>query len=101
VNLLLQDVERIEVIRGPGATVWGANALNGITNIITKVRKTPRAARSPEAVARERGFSGFRNGGKMGDDLYYRVWGKGLETGRGFSSNGMAHDGWEVGRGGF
>jgi len=35
-NLVLEDVDRIEVIRGPGGTIWGSNAVNGVINIITK-----------------------------------------------------------------
>ncbi len=41
--MLLEDVDRIEVIRGPGGTIWGANAVNGVINIITKTPKTLKA----------------------------------------------------------
>jgi iron complex outermembrane receptor protein len=76
-DLLLEDVERIEVIRGPGATLWGANAVNGVINIITR---TAEATQGGLAVAgggnEERGFAGGRWGGTLGERGHYRVYGK-------------------------
>ena len=106
-DLLLQDVERIEVIRGPGATVWGANAVNGIINIITKsARETQGGLVTGGGGSFEGGFTGIRYGGKIGDDLYYRVWGKWFDRDTGFNGNpdlngiGSTHDDWRQGRGG-
>lgn len=78
IDLVMQDVERIEVIRGPGATVWGANAVNGVINIITKksedtqggmVSVTMGNIEQPNAVA--------RYGGELSDDTHYRIYAKG------------------------
>ena len=78
VDYPLQDVERIEIIRGPGASVWGANAVSGIINIITKSsRDTQGGFISGGGGTEERGFGAFRVGGKVGDNLYYRIYGKG------------------------
>ena len=61
------------MIRGPGATVWGANAVNGVINIITKSAKdTQGALLSGGAGTQERGFATARFGGKVGDELHYR-----------------------------
>ena len=107
-DVLLQDVDRIEVIRGPGATVWGENAVNGIINILTKHAKdTQGGLIFGGGGTDELGFSGFRYGGKSGDDLYYRVWGKWFERGTGFDSAlplepaGDPNDEWRQVRGGF
>ena len=101
-DLLLQDVDRIEVIRGPGATVWGANAVDGIINTITKSAKETQGGLIFGGGGNvERDFSGFRYGAKCGDDLYYRVWGKWREVDHGFNAAGDSHEDWHSGRGGF
>ena len=101
-DLLLEDVERIEVIRGPGATIWGANAVNGVINVITK-----RAADSQGGLAKvgggtfERGFASARIGGQSGDDVHYRVYGKWMERESTFIRGVPESDDWRQGRGGF
>lgn len=73
-DVMLEDVDRIEVIRGPGATVWGANAVNGVINIITKsAADTQGGLLTGGGGSYENGFGGFRWGGAVGDDLHYRV----------------------------
>jgi len=76
-DLLMEDVERIEVIRGPGASLWGANAVNGIINIITKSTKNSQGNLVTTYVGKgsERAIVGVRQGGKMGNQLSL-----GLET---------------------
>lgn len=87
-DVMLEDIDHIEVIRGPGGTLWGSNAVNGIVNIITKDAKQtqglylsanggtnlyPSGVSGTSAL---NGGSAFRYGGKAGDDLYYRVYGQ-------------------------
>jgi len=75
-NVVLEDVERIEVIRGPGATVWGANAVNGVINIITKSSKETQGGYYEGGAGTEQlGFNTFRYGGTLGSDFNYRVYG--------------------------
>ncbi len=76
-DMLLEDVDRIEVIRGPGAALWGANAVNGIINIITKKAKdTQGGLATLGAGTEEKGFAGLRYGGSAGEDTQYRVYAK-------------------------
>ncbi len=100
-DTVLEDVDRIEVIRGPGGTLWGENAVNGVINIITKHSSdTQGALISAGAGTEERGFGTVRYGGTIGDDLSYRVWGKYVSRDEGFRED-EAHDDWQIGRGGF
>lgn len=76
-NMLLEDVERIEVIRGSGATLWGANAVNGIINIITKnTEDTKGTYLSARYGNQERGTFEGRYGGTINENTNYRVYGK-------------------------
>ena len=102
-DVMLEDIDRIEVIRGPGATLWGANAVNGVINIISKKAKdTQSAVVTAGAGTDERGSGGVRYGNKIGNDTYYRAYGKYFNWGPSQYPSGMtAHDGWDTLRGGF
>ncbi|MBI1790303.1 MAG: TonB-dependent receptor [Acidobacteria bacterium] len=70
---LLEDIQRIEVIRGPGAAMRGANAVNGVINIVTRHTKdTQGALVSTSGGAESPGALGLRYGGRLGRGLYYR-----------------------------
>jgi len=102
-DVMLEDVDRIEVIRGPGATLWGANAVDGVINVITKKAKsTQSAVVTAGAGTEERAAGGVRYGGKLGNNTYYRAYTKYFDWGPSAYPSGMtAHDGWDALRGGF
>lgn len=76
-NLMLQDIERIEVVRGPGATLWGSNAVNGIINIISKsAADTQGGLLAGGGGNQETGFGAVRYGGQIGDNAWYRLYAK-------------------------
>jgi iron complex outermembrane recepter protein len=98
----LEDINRIEVIRGPGAALWGANAVNGVINITTKRAKdTQGLLVTGGAGTEERGFGTLRYGGKIGEKAFYRVYGKYLNRDDSAMTNGSpANDSWSMWRGG-
>lgn len=102
-DLPLEDINRIEVIRGPGAALWGANAVNGVINITTKKAKdTQGLLVTTGGGNEEQGFGTFRYGGKVNDDLFYRFYGKVLNRDNSSLTNGMpANDRWTMWQGGF
>jgi iron complex outermembrane receptor protein len=102
-DLMLEDVERVEVIRGPGGALWGANAVNGVINVITKkAEDTQGNLVSATIGSQPKGIIEERYGGKIGDKGYYRVFGKYLNQADGEDvTGGSAHDGQEAEHGGF
>jgi iron complex outermembrane receptor protein len=102
-DLLLEDIERIEVIRGPGASLWGANAVNGVINILTKhAADTQGGLVSLTVGNEERAIVGLRYGGQLGDNAFYRLYGKYLERDDLVNEQGDdSDDNWDLQRSGF
>jgi iron complex outermembrane receptor protein len=102
-NVLLEDVERIEVISGPGGTLWGANAVNGVINIITKNASHTQGVLIEGGVGTElQGYGGIRYGGKLSRDVYFRAYGTAFKRGSTLNIEGAdAEDDWTAAQGGF
>lgn len=102
-EVMLEDVDRIEVIRGPGGTLWGTNAVNGVINIVTKpAGETQGLLISGGAGTEERGFVNSRWGDSIGDDAHYRLYVRGFVRDAGGDNAGLdADDGWSNIQGGF
>jgi iron complex outermembrane receptor protein len=102
-QVFMPDVDRIEVVSGPGGTAWGANAVHGVINVLSKdAKETPGLLTYGGGGTEKREFGGVRYGGRAGDHLYYRVYGLGARQDDSKLTNGSdASDGWKFGQGGF
>jgi iron complex outermembrane recepter protein len=98
---VLDDIERIEVIRGPGASVWGANAANGVINIITKHSADTKEG-SVTLFGGDKYGASLRKGWQFADQGHARVYGKFLRD-ESFANRlgNDANEEWTSGRGGF
>jgi iron complex outermembrane receptor protein len=97
------DVDRIEVIRGPGATVWGANAVNGVISILSKsARDTQGGLIYGGGGDQPIAMGGARYGGKIGEDTYYRIYDSyQLSDDFRLANGSSAKDSWDLQKGGF
>ncbi len=102
-DVLLADIERIEIIRGPGSTLWGANAVNGVINVITRHAADCQGGYlSATAGTEDRFLGAVRYGTTLGDGVYLRVHAKGSRRDEQLRPDGSeAHDGWNILSGGF
>ena len=102
-DVLLEDIDRIEVIRGPGATMWGSNAVNGVINIITKhTRETQGGFIITGGGNQEGSFTSTRFGGQAGPGRHYRIYSKyNSRSGLLLPSGQRANDNWYKLQGGF
>ena len=100
-DVLLEDVERIEVISGPGGTLWGANAVNGVINIITKTAADSEGGLVTGTYGTVSWDAGARYGARLSEALAVRVYGKGFERGHAVNADGTDNtDTWNRMQGG-
>jgi iron complex outermembrane receptor protein len=101
-DTLMEDIDRIEVIRGPGGTIWGANAVDGVINVITRdSRDTQGALVSAGGGNVDQGSLDVRQGFGDGGPLNYRVYAKGITMGPQFHADNRQFDDWRRGQAGF
>ncbi len=102
-DTVLEDIDRIEVIRGPGATLWGANAVNGVINIITKrASDTQGGYASFTAGNQIQGIGTVRYGTALGDTSHLRAYAKRTQYNSETRPNGStANDNWKKSQAGF
>jgi iron complex outermembrane receptor protein len=102
-DYLLEDIDRIEVISGPGGTLWGANAVNGVINIETKSADETQGLYVEGGGGSElRDFGGARYGGTLASNVFYRVYAKYSDRGEEELTDGNgAADSWQMGQTGF
>ncbi len=102
-DIIFDDLDRIEVIRGPGATLWGANAVNGVINITSKSAKDTQGwYLSGMAGNYEKGAGELRYGGQLSDTSWFRVWGTYHDRAAfDLPEGAQASDDWDMARAGF
>jgi len=102
-DTMLEDLDRIEVISGPGATQWGANAVNGVINLTTRSAKDTQGSLVTAGGGSElRSAAAARYGGEAAPGVFYRVYAKYFDRGDSVRTNGnRSNDAWRAGQAGF
>lgn len=100
---MLDDLDRVEVIRGPGGAIWGANAMNGVINVVSQSADKTQGLYSYLGGGNiHQAMGGVRYGGTIGEDLYYRVFASYNRTDDYLLASGAgAGDAWQSTQGGF
>lgn len=101
-DVVMEDIDRIEVIRGPGGTLWGANAVNGVINIITRNARQTQGGLVSGGIGNEMSQLTTRYGGAAGDN-FYRLYARqfSYDGSRQGDGSGASHDAWSGRRAGF
>jgi iron complex outermembrane receptor protein len=101
-DVLLEDVDRIEVVSGPGGTLWGVNSVNGTINVITRSAKSTTGGLVAGSAGSKHAIGSARYGGAWGDDGHYRVYGQYIDRNHSSTAAGTAvEDAWHMAQLGF
>ncbi len=108
VDLVLDDIDRIDIIRGTGGAVWGANSFNGVINVVTKSSKDTQGGLVKLGLGTEDNLYAARYGGEISENTHYRVYAKGVDREKGgdiqenvYGIVGEGGDEWQSGIVGF
>ncbi|HTI87464.1 MAG TPA: TonB-dependent receptor [Alphaproteobacteria bacterium] len=101
-NVMVEDIDRIEVISGPGGALWGTNAVNGVINVVTKGAEATRGGLASAQIGNVNRNGALRYGGALGSNGAYRVYGMTFADGHTVNANGTSlGDDWYGSQGGF
>lgn len=101
-DVMLEDVARIEVISGPGGTLWGSNAVNGVINVITRAAADTQGGLLVAGTGNRENGTALRYGGTLANGGHYRIYGKYADYDNTRGANGAAlYDGWRRNQVGF
>ena len=101
-DVVMEDIERIEIISGPGATIWGANAVNGVINIITRPAADTQGGLLVAGAGNQTRTGTLRHGGQLANGGHYRVYAQYNDAaGTDSEAGASAHNGWRRRQAGF